>query len=217
MRILTRYILKEISTHAALWLVVFTFIIFIFTPHVTRLMELAVRHDLGRGETLELLALPLPSILVLTIPMAVLVGILIGLSRMSADGEVVAARASGLGLRQFVLPVMILALAGLAAASWMSLDLGPAAGAALSRREGALATSQAPHEVQPRVFIEQFPNWLLYIEKADCLSTTRAMPGWFYTSNAAPRTKLTPRIRANIRSARSAKPISRCPSSAAAR
>ena len=164
MRILTRYILKEISTHAALWLVVFTFIIFIFTPHVTRLMELAVRHDLGRGETLELLALPLPSILVLTIPMAVLVGILIGLSRMSADGEVVAARASGLGLRQFVLPVMILALAGLAAASWMSLDLGPAAGAALSRREGALATSQAPHEVQPRVFIEQFPNWLLYIE-----------------------------------------------------
>jgi lipopolysaccharide export system permease protein len=164
MRILTRAILKEVSTHAVLWLVAFTFVIFIFTPHVTRLMELAVRHDLPAGETLELLALPLPGILVLTIPMAVLVGTLIGLSRMSADGEVVAARASGLGLRQFLLPVAILALAGLAASAWMSLDLGPGAGAALGRREGTLASSQGLHEIQPRVFIEQFPNWLLYIQ-----------------------------------------------------
>lgn len=164
MRILTRYILKEISTHAALWLVAFTFVIFIFTPHVTRLMELAVSHDLPARETLKLLALPLPGILVLTIPMAVLVGTLIGLSRMSADGEVVAARASGLGLSQFTVPVGMLAVAGLAAASWMSLDLGPKAGAALNRREGALASSQGLHEIQPRVFIEQFPNWLLYIQ-----------------------------------------------------
>ena len=164
MRILTRYILKEVTTHALLWLVVFTFVIFIFTPHVTRLIELAVSHDLQARETLELLALPLPGILVLTIPMAVLVGTLIGLSRMSADGEVVAARASGLSFRQFTIPVTFLALAGLAAAAWMSLDLGPEAGAALNRRERRLAASQGTHAIQPRVFIEQFPNWLLYIQ-----------------------------------------------------
>lgn len=162
MRILSRYILKEVLSHSLLGLLIFSFVIFI--PHISRLLEMVVEHNLTGGQMGLLFLLPLPSIVILTIPMAVLVGILIGLSRMAADGEVVAARATGIGLGQFARPVMLFALMGWAAASAMSFYLAPAANRTLHRMETRLAASQAPYEIQPRVFIEQFKNLLIYLE-----------------------------------------------------
>ncbi len=162
MRILTRYILKEIVSHSLLGLLVFTFVIFV--RHVGRLLEIVVRQALPAPSILTLFMLPIPAILVLTIPMAALVGILIGLSRMSADGEVIAARASGIGLRRFVRPVMILALGAWVLGTVMSLYLAPHAARRLHRMEQEVATSEVPYEIQPRVFLEQFPNLLLYVQ-----------------------------------------------------
>jgi LPS export ABC transporter permease LptF/LPS export ABC transporter permease LptG len=162
MRILTRYILKEISSHSLLGLLVFTFVIFI--RHLGHLLELVVRHNLPLPDMMTLFLLPVPGILVLTVPMAVLVGTLIGLSRMAADGEVIAARASGIGLPQFVRPVLLFACAGWALTMWMSLYLAPQAARKLNRMEARLKASQVSYEIQPRVFIEQFPNLLLYLQ-----------------------------------------------------
>jgi LPS export ABC transporter permease LptF/LPS export ABC transporter permease LptG len=162
MRILTRYILKEIISHSLLGLLIFTFVIFI--RPLGSLLELVVRRNLPLASMLTLFLLPLPGILVLTIPMAVLVGTLIGLSRMAADGEVIAARAAGIGLAQFVRPVMMLAVAGWGITLWMSSSLSPQAARKLERMGSGLKASQVPYELQPRVFIEQFPNQLLYLE-----------------------------------------------------
>ena len=162
MRILTRYILKEIFSHSLLGLLVFTFVIFI--RQLGNLLELVVRHNVPLRDMATLFLLPVPSILMMTIPMAVLVGTLIGLSRMAADGEVIAARASGIGLACFVRPVMLLAVTGWAVTLWMGLFLAPQAARKMNRMETGLKASQVPYEIQPRVFIEQFPNLLLYLE-----------------------------------------------------
>ncbi|MBI4164987.1 MAG: LPS export ABC transporter permease LptF [Acidobacteria bacterium] len=162
MRILTRYILKEIFSHSLLGLLVFTFVIFV--RHVGRLLELAVRNNLPAPNVLTLFLLPVPGILVLTIPMAVLVGILIGLSRMSADGEVIAARAAGIGTRNFVRPVMMVALAACAISMWMSQVLAPQSARQLHRMEQEISAGAATREIQPRIFVEQFPNLLLYLQ-----------------------------------------------------
>jgi LPS export ABC transporter permease LptG/LPS export ABC transporter permease LptF len=162
MRILTRYILKEILSHSLLGLLVFTFIIFI--RQLGNLLELVVRHNVPLREMLTLFMLPVPSILALTIPMAALVGTLIGLSRLAADGEVIAARATGIGLTAFVRPVMMLAGASWAVTLGMTLFLAPQAARQMNRLETGLKASQAPYEIQPRVFIEQFPNLLLYLK-----------------------------------------------------
>ncbi|HLY62377.1 MAG TPA: LPS export ABC transporter permease LptF [Terriglobia bacterium] len=162
MRILTRYIFKEILIHSLLGLLIFTFVIFI--PHMSHLLEIVARHDISLGDISTLFMLPIPGIIVLTIPMAVLVGTLIGLSRMAADGEVIAVRASGIGLVQFIRPVMVFAVLGWVATSWMSLSLAPRASRKLNQMEAGLKSSQAPYEIQPRVFLEQFPNLLVYLE-----------------------------------------------------
>ena len=115
-------------------------------------------------DTATLFLLPVPVILTMTIPLAVMVGTLIGLSRMAADGEIVAARATGIGVSAFIRPVMILAVSGWAIALWMALVIAPQAARKLNRMETGLKASQVPYEIQPRVFIEQFPNRLLYLE-----------------------------------------------------
>ncbi|HZP00503.1 MAG TPA: LptF/LptG family permease [Terriglobia bacterium] len=162
MRILTRYVLKEVFSHSLIGLLTFTFVIYI--RHIGDLLELVVRRSLDPASILTLFLLPLPGILVLTIPMAVLVGTLIGLSRMAADGEIIAVRAAGISLGPLARAVMLFALTGWALASWMSLLLAPSSARKLNSMEVGLKSSQIPFEIQPRVFIEQFPNLLLYLE-----------------------------------------------------
>jgi LPS export ABC transporter permease LptF/LPS export ABC transporter permease LptG len=162
MRILTRYILSEIFSHSLLGLLVFTFVIFI--RQLGNLLELVVRHNVPLRDMATLFLLPVPSILMMTVPLAVMVGTLIGLSRMASDGEVVAARATGIGIGAFIRPVMLLAAGGWAVTLWMGLFLAPQAMRQMNRMETGLTASQAPYEIQPRVFNEQFPNLLLYLE-----------------------------------------------------
>jgi lipopolysaccharide export LptBFGC system permease protein LptF len=109
MRIIDRYIFREILSHALLGLAVFTFVFFI--PQLIRLMELAVRHSAGGGSAALLFLCSMPDVLVYTVPISVLVGVLIGLGRMSADSEVIALHALGIGLRRLLVPVGALALA----------------------------------------------------------------------------------------------------------
>lgn len=162
MRILTRYILREIVSHSLIGLLVFTFVIYI--PRIGQLLEVVARRNLPFTTLLLLFLAPVPAILVITIPMAVLVGILLGLSRLAADGEVIAARAVGIGTSRFARPALAYACAGWLVASAMSLYLAPRSNLELVRREAQVRNSQAAYEVQPRVFIEQFPKLLMYVQ-----------------------------------------------------
>src|SRR5438309_11951057 len=100
MRILTRYILWEVFSHGVIGAALFTFVVFM--RDVSRILELVVRNSAPLPSVAEIFFLALPSALTVTIPMGVLVGILIGLSRLAADSEVTAMRASGLGVGLFV-------------------------------------------------------------------------------------------------------------------
>src|SRR4051795_4277377 len=107
MRIFTRYILKEVLAHGAIGTALFTFVVFM--RDVSRILELVVRNSAPLPSVAEIFFFTLPTALTVTIPMGVLVGILIGLSRMAADSEVTAMRASGLGSGTFVKIISIFA------------------------------------------------------------------------------------------------------------
>jgi len=161
-RILTRYILREVLSWAAVGVTLFTFVFFM--PTVGRILEVAVRHSAPLASLAELTLLTLPGFLVWTIPMGVLVGILIALSRLAADSEVTALRASGIGAGLFLRVVAMFA-----AAAWMlalvnALWIAPRSAAAFSGLQDELKTTQAPFEVQPRVFYEDFKNYVLYVQ-----------------------------------------------------
>lgn len=169
MRILDRYIIREIFRHAFLGLVVFTFVFFV--PQLVRLMALLVRHT-GSGEQIVVLFLCIiPGVFTFTIPMAILIGGLLGLGRMSADSEVIALTALGIGRRRILLPVAVLAVTGACATLAMTLWLGPLAVRTFRSLEAGLLTSQLNFQVQPRVFDERFLPLVLYVNDISASST----------------------------------------------
>lgn len=160
-RIFTRYILSEVSGYALLGLLLFLFILFM--PYLLPLLELTVRGVTSPGGTVRLIGYLLPKLLTMALPMAVLVGILLGLSRLAADSEVTAMRASGVGVVSIVGIVSVLSVAGWLLGLVNSLYLTPRASTALLRFEENTRGGGASVAVQPRVFYEDFRNYVLYV------------------------------------------------------
>jgi LPS export ABC transporter permease LptF/LPS export ABC transporter permease LptG len=169
MRILDRYIVREVFRHAFLGLLVFTFVFFV--PQLVRLMELFVRHSGSGGQIFKLFLCIFPGVLTFTIPMAILIGVLLGLGRMSADSEIIALTALGIGRRRILLPVGVLATAGAALTFAMTLWLGPLALHTFRTLEADLIASQINFQIQPRVFDERFPRLVLYVNDVTASGT----------------------------------------------
>jgi LPS export ABC transporter permease LptG/LPS export ABC transporter permease LptF len=177
MRILTRYILGEVVSHALIGAAVFTFVL--FTRDLGRILELVVRNSAPLPSVAEVFFFTVPVALTYTIPMGVLVGILIGLSRLAADSEITAMRASGLGVWSFLRVISIFVVVAWLLALGNSVYLAPRSLAALGALEDNLKSSQASFEVQPRVFYEGFPKKVLYVQDSKAISGGALWKGVF--------------------------------------
>jgi LPS export ABC transporter permease LptG/LPS export ABC transporter permease LptF len=169
LRIFTRYILGEVTSHALIGGALFTFVIFM--RDMGPILELVVRNSASLADVAKIFLYMLPNVLTVTIPMAVLVGILLGLSRLASDSEVTAMRACGVGVLSFVRIVAIMAAAGWMLGLVNTMYVAPKATAALLQLEDSLKDSQASFEVQPRVFYEDFRNYVLYVQDVRAGST----------------------------------------------
>ena len=191
MRILTRYILGEVVSHALIGAAVFTFVL--FTRDLGRILELVVRNSAPLPSIAEVFFYTVPVALTYTIPMGVLVGILIGLSRLAADSEITAMRASGLGVWTFLRVISIFVVVAWLLALGNSVYLAPRSLAALGQLQDNLKGSQASFEVQPRVFYEGFPKIVLYVQDVKAMSGGALWKGVFLadlSDPAAPRISL---------------------------
>src|SRR3984893_7981214 len=189
MRILTRYILREVISHALIGAAVFTFVL--FTRDLGRILELIVRNSAPLPSVAEIFFFTVPVVLTYTIPMGVLVGILIGLSRLAADSEVTAMRASGLGVWTFLRVISIFVVVAWLLALGNSVYLAPRSLAALRQLHNRLKSSQVSFEVQPRVFYEGFPKIVLYVQDVKAMSGGALWKGVFLADLSDPS---SPRI-----------------------
>ena len=164
MRILTRYILREVLSHALIGVAVFTFVIFL--RDLERILEVVVRNSAPLPSVAEIFFLTMPGALTVTIPMAVLVGILIGLSRLAADSEITAMRACGIGPARFVRIIAVFVTLAWLVALGNNLFIAPRSARALARLQNKLKSSQVSFEIQPRVFYEDFKDMVLYVQDA---------------------------------------------------
>ena len=161
MRILTRYILGEILSHTLIGGVIFTFILFM--KELPKILEMVVHNSSTFTSLAEVVLFMMPNFFMVTIPMAVLVGVLLGYSRLASDSEIISMRASGLGIGYFVRVGAIVAVGGTLLGLANSLYVAPRANQAILAMDKELA-SQASYEIQPRVFDEDFHNYVLYVQ-----------------------------------------------------
>jgi LPS export ABC transporter permease LptG/LPS export ABC transporter permease LptF len=161
MSILSRTIFREVASSALLGAVLWTFVLFL--QRVGRLFEILVRSSASFRTVGELFALATPFTLSFSVPLGVLIGVLIALSRMSSDGEITAMRAAGVSSRKVVAPVLTLAFLGMLITATSSLWLTPYSISATYRILNKLVAEELTAEVHPRIFEEQFPNTVLYV------------------------------------------------------
>ena len=117
MRIIDRYVVREVIPPFLLALLVFTFVLII--PFIIDIAEQMIAKNVPAGTILRLMATLLPQALALTIPMALLIGLLVGLGRLSADREVVVMMACGISPYRLLQPVLVFSVVCWGLTSWV--------------------------------------------------------------------------------------------------
>ena len=159
--ILFRYVFREIFVSTVIGAVLFTFVLFLRA--IGPVMELLIGPHVSIQQVAYLFVLKIPATLKFTIPIGILVGVLVGLGRLSSDGELTAMRAAGIPGRRLIAPISLWALLGAVVCAFVTLHLNPLAQREFRRVSESLKISQATAQIQPRVFIEDFPNFVLYV------------------------------------------------------
>jgi LPS export ABC transporter permease LptG/LPS export ABC transporter permease LptF len=175
MRLTSRSVVREIWPPFLLGFAAYTFVLLIRT--ILFLADFAVRRSASFWEVARLVALSLPWIVVLTLPMAFLLGVLIGVGRLSADAEVVAMQACGLGPDALLKPALG-AAAALSVFVFAIYNLVlPATNAALEKSMERVAATSIVNVVAPRTFREPRPGILFFFDRL--ASDSRTFEGVF--------------------------------------
>lgn len=161
LRIIDRYVAREVLVPFVLGLLVFTFILQI--PPVIEVAEKLIAKGVDWRTIGRIMVTLLPQALGITIPMAVLVGLLVALGRLSGDREAVALQACGVSVYRLLVPVMLVAGIAWAATSWVMIEALPRANQTYREIVYNIVAARAENEVKPQVFFEDFPNLVIYI------------------------------------------------------
>jgi len=161
LRRLDRYMIREILGPLALGFLVYTFILLF--QFLFKSAEMIIRRGLPVSVVGRLLSMTVPNIVVLTIPMAMLFGILIAVGRLSADSELTALRSTGISLLTLYRPILL--VSGLLTALNLGLMLYalPWGNHGLQQLRFEIATQSIAQQVQPRVFYEDWDGLVLYV------------------------------------------------------
>ena len=171
--IISRYVVREVLLPFFLTLLVFTFLMLL--PPIMNQAEELIRIGVDARQVAELLLLLVPQSLGITIPMALLVGVLMGLGRLSGDRETVAMQACGVSLFRILTPLLALATATAAINCYLLLSVVPDANQRFREILLRVQANRAEGEVRPRVFyVGDFPDVVLYVQEV-----SGAGEGWF--------------------------------------
>ena len=162
-RTLSYYVVSEILPPFFLGLMAFTFIL--LTARILKLVELLVTRGVPLSQIGKLFVLILPTFLEMTVPMALLLGILVGLSGLSNDHEILALKASGISPFQILWPIAMVALFVSLLTLLITTLVRPAANLELKKELYNIAKSRVATALKENVFNSDFPKVLIYVEE----------------------------------------------------
>ena len=162
-RLLNQYIAGEMLPGFMVNILVFTSIMLM--ARVMEMANLVISKGVDLGVVLEILALAMPRILSMTLPMAALLAVLTAFLRLSADSELTVLRASGISLYQMSPPVLAFGLMVAILTAVFSLWLGPSANWRMKNQLLDLAKARADLAIEEQVFIKAFPGLVLYVSQ----------------------------------------------------
>jgi LPS export ABC transporter permease LptG/LPS export ABC transporter permease LptF len=183
MRIFDRYVVREVLLPFVLSALLLTFLLII--PPVLRDAYPLIAKGVDVWVVARVLVLLLPQALAISIPMAVLLGLLIAFGRLSADREFVAMQSCGVSIYQLLRPLAVVAIAATAGTAYIMIIARPDANQAFRELVFKEVASRVESKIQSRVLFDQFPNRVLYVREVDA---AHVMHDVFFADTSKPGT-----------------------------
>lgn len=161
---LDRYFIREIAGPTLVGFLGYTG--FMLIRGLVLFSDLVFQSPDPLGDTFRILGFSFPHIVVLTLPVAFLLGLLIAFGRLSADSEIVALRASGVDLLRLYRPVAVLALSVTVATLVLIQEAVPRGNRRLFEMRLRLMTFAVAQRIAPGVFSPEFGGKSIYVEGA---------------------------------------------------
>jgi lipopolysaccharide export system permease protein len=162
LNLLDRYIFRSVlvSCAAAVGFLVFVLML----GNVLReLLAYVLTGQLSLTTFAQLTFLTVPVMAAYALPMGILAGVLLTLGRLSADSEITAMRAAGIGMPRIARPVFLLAALAAGTALYVNFEAMPHAKVQYERNLTAAIRANPINLIVPKTFIREFPGFVLYI------------------------------------------------------
>jgi lipopolysaccharide export system permease protein len=163
MRLIDRYIIRELWPSFLLALVVATLVLFV--DKLLWLTSLILRNHLDLMTSGLLLCYTLPTVSGLTLPIAFLIGCTLTFNRLSMDSEYVVLKAAGISTYRLLVPLGAAAVVVYGLSSFVLMYVSPWGFQGLQRLFFEVARSRAYYHLQEHEFNDGFQGLVLYVER----------------------------------------------------
>ncbi|PIE56986.1 MAG: permease [Desulfobulbus propionicus] len=131
------------------------------------LLEVVLDLRIGAADFIRLFAYIFPHMLLYVIPMACMAGIIVGVTRLTNDREILALKACGLSLRSIVPPIMLISAVIAILTAYFSVTLIPAGELGLQRLMFTLAKEKIDKGLKEKTFTEALGDLVVYVDSID--------------------------------------------------
>jgi lipopolysaccharide export system permease protein len=163
--ILYTYLAAEVLAPTCAAFVILSCVLFL--GKIIPLLDILLDFGVGLPDFIRLCAYIAPQLCLFSVPMACMIGIILGLTRLAADGEIMALKASGIGIYRMLPPVFIIALTAAALTGLITVQLLPDSKIAREKLLYQLAKEKIDKGMRARQFSDAIGNIVLYADRID--------------------------------------------------
>jgi len=161
MKIIRKYILKQMFIPFLLFLGIFTFVLLL--GNLIKLADLVINKGVEGLDILKLFLTYIPYLLSYTIPMSLLSATLLAFSRLSADSEIIALKASGINIYRLAIPIMVVGFILSLSSVILNDQILPRARYSARKIVAEIGTKNPESFLEPGTFIKNFKDYIIFI------------------------------------------------------
>ena len=164
-RLLYTYLVNQILAPLYASLVILTSILFL--GKLIPILDIILNYNIALLDFIRLYAYFTPQLLLFTLPMASMMGVILGTTHINNENELMVLKASGISLYKMLPPVIIIALSTALLTGFFSIYLIPAGNRAKVELAFQLATEKIERAMQEKRFSESLGDIILYADRID--------------------------------------------------
>jgi len=138
-----------------------------FLAKLIPFLNIVLELNISLADFVRLFSYLFPNMILYSIPMSAMLGITIGFSRLSNDSEILAFKASGIGIYHVLPPLVLIALVISLVTSYFSIKLIPAGDTAMQQMMYQLAKEKIDKGIKERRFTEALGNLVVHVDTID--------------------------------------------------